>query len=119
MEYNTMTSLKDSDGNELTYWPISGLTAGESSEVLTFTQDIELGAESKLRATPDPRYKIWAKRTADVSYQDITVSPYDLTGLSGTIEFQVYVEALSTIVGVERVPISVGASVAKSALWKS
>lgn len=108
--------IKDANGDELIYWPISGLIEGEDSETLDFTVEIPVEA-SLLSATIDSRIIVWAKKVGDVSFVDISNSPYDLSLLSGDVDFQVYIEALTPIDGLERIPVSVMAGTSSPAGW--
>jgi hypothetical protein len=114
-------TITDTDGNTITYWPISGLLEGENSEVLTFNAGLGAAvAGTSLIANPDiaGKVKVWAKRSVDVSYIDISSVPYDLSTVSGNTAFNCYVEALTTIVGLERIPIAVFVGVSLPALWR-
>lgn len=108
--------ITDNDDNELTYWPISGLIEGETSEVLTCKVTVPDGV-GFLSANQDSRVKIMARKVGDASYIDISDTPYDLTGLSGTVSFEMYVEALSPIEGLERVAVAVIAGSGSNAGW--
>lgn len=110
--------ITDNDDNELTYWPISGLIEGESSEVLTCKVTVPDGI-SALSANQDDRVRIMARKVGDASYIDISDTPYDLSSLSGVVSFQIYVEALSPIEGLERVAIAVIAGGGSSAGWSA
>ena len=108
--------ITDSDGNELVYWPISGLIEGENSEVLSFTVAVPT-EEASITATYDARINVWVKKVGDASYVNISTNPYDLAGLSGDVDFLVYIEALSPIEGLERIPISIVVGSGSSAGW--
>lgn len=114
IRYRSM--IKDSNGDELTYWPISGLVEGENSEVLDFTLEIP-DVAATLTANADARLIVWAKKVGDASFVNISEDPYDLSSLSGDVDFQAYVEALSPIEGLERVPVSVIAGTGSAAGW--
>lgn len=109
--------IKDEIGNELVYWPISGLGEGESSGVLTFNVPTpqHLG---RLRASIDSRVKVFCRVAGVGSYVDISSTSIDLAVLAGPdTDFEIYVEAQSPIEGLERVPISVVAGTSSSAGW--
>lgn len=108
--------ITDSNGDELTYWPISGLVEGDLSETLDFTIDVPTGGGSII-PTVDSRVYVWAKKVGDASFTNISLTPYDLTGLSGSVDFQCYVEALSPIEGLEMIPIAVTAGTSSAAGW--
>lgn len=107
--------IRDTDGNQITYWPISGLVEGQNSEVLEFI--VEASGTGRLSASFDTRGRVWAKRTTSGLYQNISASPIDLTGLIGDIHFNCYVEALSPIEGLQRVGLSVIAGTSSPAGW--
>lgn len=111
--------ITDTDGVSLEYWPISGLVEGEESEVLFFEVNFGTAVAGRiLLATPDARVKTWAKKTGDPSFQDISDTPYDISGLSGVVEFQTYVELIGPITGFERIPISVAVGSSSPAGWE-
>lgn len=111
--------ITDSNNDELTYWPISGLVEGETSEVLDFTIE-NPSTPAVLSANQDDRLIVWARKVGDVSYVDIATTPYDLSGFSaGPLDFQCYVEALTPIEGLERVPVTVSAGTSSPAGWSS
>lgn len=110
--------IKDSDGVEITYWPISGLTVGEVSETLEFTVELGVsGAGTALKSSIDASVAVWAKQPSDISVVDISQDPYDLSALSGDVDFELYVEALGPVDGLVRIPIEVFAGVASPAGW--
>lgn len=111
--------ILDSDGNELVYWPISGLIEGQDSETLEFTVPVPVTG-GELSASADPRLIVWAREAGDVTWVNVSENPIDLTALAGTdVDFECYVEALSPIEGLERVPVSVNAGTGSPAGWTS
>lgn len=113
-------TIRDTDGVSLEYWPISGLVEGEDSEILFFEVDFGSSASGhELRATPDARVKTWAKKTGDPSFQDISDTAYDVSALTGVVEFQTYVELVGPIVGFQRIPISVSVGSSSPAGWEA
>ena len=107
----------DANGNELIYWPISGLIEGENSDTLDFTVEVPATVAS-LTTTLDSRVNVWVKKVGDVAFVNISETSYDLTGLGpGDVDFQIYLEALTPIEGLERIPITITAGVAYSAGW--
>lgn len=109
--------IKDSVGNEISYWPISGLVEGEDSETLDFTLELSGSLGVFLHATASAKCKFWARKVGDVSWKDIAVDPYDVSGLTGDVDFEGYVEALTPITGLERVPVSVFVGSSEPAGW--
>lgn len=109
--------MRDYNGDDLTYWPISNLIEGDDSEILIFVLDTPI--VGFLTADSDPRIKVWARENGVGSYQDITNDPIDLSGFSGpTTEFQCYVESIDAqITGFEFVPLVVSASQTSPAGW--
>jgi hypothetical protein len=110
--------IYDEIGNELTYWPISGLTEGDSSEVLTIKITTPI-VNGELFATSDDRYKVWARfKGVGDPYTDISAAPLDVNvNPLGDRELEIYVEVLSPIDGFERIPISVVTGTSTSAGW--
>lgn len=108
--------ITDTLGNELTYWPISELIEGGVSETLEFVVPIPSHA-SELKGAADYRYIIWAKKVGDAAFVNLGTTPYSLAGLSGNVHFQMYIEALSPIVGLERLPIPIVAGASAPAGW--
>ncbi len=106
--------IKDADGNELSYWPISGLIEGEDSETLVFY----VQGGGTLYATESDKCIFWARRVGDPTWVNVAVSPYSLVGLTGDIAFEGYVEALTPIVGLERIPLTVVAGSSGPAGWE-
>jgi hypothetical protein len=110
--------IKDTDGNELTYWPISGLVEGENSQTLQFI--VENTGTGKVSASVDSRLIVWARPVGNPIWVNIAVAPIPLSGYPiGDVDFECYVEALSPIVGLERVPVSVVAGSSSAAGWVS
>ena len=89
---------KDADGFPLTYWPITGLVEGDTSEVLTFKETTPI-AEGYLRATQDDVGIVWARRKGvGASYVNISTTPIDLSGMpAGDTEFEIYIEAIGPV----------------------
>ena len=110
--------MKDANGIELTYWPITGLIEGESSQVLTIKVTTPV-VGGYLRASNDPRLKVWARRKGvGASYVDIRLTGIDISGMPvGDTEFEIYAEAVTPITGLERIPVAVSASGASAANW--
>lgn len=115
-----MSIIKDDAGVlDFTFWPIPGLLEGQTSAVRTFTIDDLPLENGTLYASEDDRIICWGRRTGIGSYQNLTTNPIDLSVLSGNIEFQTYVEALTPISGLERIPLSVVAGSSASAGWSN
>lgn len=110
--------IKDANGNEITYWPITGLIEGQDSIVLDFTVEVPV-TPSALAASYNVKVKTWARKVGDTDYVDISVDPYDLSALSGDVDFQGFVEAVGPIEGLERIPIVVSAGTGHPAGWSS
>lgn len=72
-----------------------------------------------LKATPDTRANVFAKRTGDAGWVNISTAPngYPLTGVTGHVEFQAYLEAVGPVSGMARVPINVILGSSHSAGW--
>lgn len=117
--------IKDMAGNEITYWPITGLIEGENSDTLLFTVDMPPTPSSGpapvagLYANADARAQVWVKKVGDIDFVNVSGSRYsfdDLIG-SGTVDFEGYVKALTPIVGLQRVPMSVVSGQSSQAGW--
>lgn len=135
--------IKDSDGNELTYWPISGLVEGESSDILAFNfVNPSTGVNVALLASNlDARAIVWVRITDTAlvisrggtiigggfhhppgptpgPWFNISAEPIDLANyVAGTLTFECFIEAMSPITGLNRVPFSVIAGVGGGAAW--
>lgn len=111
--------IVDGIGTVLQFWPLT-LVAGQSSQVLAFTIDNPSGPTAHMSASHHANLKVWAKRVADMSYVDISVSPYNLSGVSaGPTNMLLYVEAVDDIIGFERDPVSVIVGSSSAAGWVS
>lgn len=122
--------IVDLNGNELTYWPITGLIEGQDSEHLIFsevlvnlhpspTTDARPTNPTFLYASFDSRVSVWAKQVSRAApFRNISLYPLDLTGIEGEINVEIFVRALSPISGLERVPISVVVGTSFKAGWK-
>jgi hypothetical protein len=115
-----MSVIKDSDGNDWTWYPVHGIVEGtELDPVSAFIATPIAG--SILVSNGDPRVIVKA-RLAGTSdpYQNLATDPIDLAILpSGVTEFDVVVEAVdgSGVEGLERVPINVIAGTMEPADW--
>lgn len=108
--------IRDTDGDEFTYLPISGLKEGDT--VGPITVYIETPNEGSLSADFDARMTITARVTGVGSYVNINATPLDLSGMApGTTGFDIKVTANSPIVGLERVPLYVAVSTQGPAGW--
>lgn len=109
--------IRDADGKELTYWPVTGLRAGEDSDVLHIFVDTPQVA--RLRASLDPHLAAWG-RVAGLggpwtNLGDVGLSLALLAGPE--TEFEVYVSASAEVVTVERVALTIGAATSGPANW--
>lgn len=109
--------LLDSIGDELTYWAISGLIEGEDSEVLDFTIEGLLGGPQSIYANLDARANVWVRKVGDASYTNVSLTPYVLDGIIGDRNFQCYIEALTPISGLERIPFTITSGTSSPAGW--
>lgn len=114
-----MIKIKDADGNEFLYWPVSGLEEGEVTGTILVVLEVTDGpAGGTLSATNDARIAVMARAVGVGAFQNIASNPIDLEGLpNGDNPFEVYLEALSGIVGVERVSLTVSAASSRAAGW--
>jgi hypothetical protein len=111
------TMIRDADGVELTYWPVTGLRAGEDSPPLNiFVDTPQVG---RLRASEHEHLTIWG-RPAGLGgpYTDLTHTGLDLAMLAGPeTEFEIYAAASSAVTAVERVALTVGVMFSRPAGW--
>lgn len=111
--------IRDTNGNELTFWPIANLLVGQLSEVLTIRVDTP-SINGFLRSTQDARVNVWGRRKGiGAAYQNLEAAPIPLGLLAGPYtEFEIYVEAVGPITnGFERVPFTVSASRSSASGW--
>ena len=111
-------AIYDENGDDLVYWPISGLEEGTASETINILVDTPV-TNGLLTATDDARATVYAREAGSADpWQDIADDPIDLSGYPvGQTEFEVYVQALSPISGFQRVPLQVTAGTATAAGW--
>lgn len=113
-----MNLIKDVDGDELAYWPVSGMVEGDT--VGPESIYIDCPVEGTLSAGVDSRLEVRGRIAGVGSYVDLSSSPIDLSSLGpGTVEFEIELEALSPIVGLERVPVFLGTSSSGPADWSA
>jgi hypothetical protein len=112
-----MSIIKDADGNDLVFWPVSGMAEGDViGPVLITITDTPLDAEFTTRV--DPRLTVLARVNGVGPYLDISLNPIDLSSLpSGGVTLQVKLQANAPINGVERVPLTVGTYSSSPAGW--
>ena len=112
-----MTIFKDGEDFNLSYWPISGLKAGEDSQELEFSFVIPAGVV-RLRASQNVNAEIWAKKVGDASFQNISEESYDLSLLPKVkTDFVAYVHALGDIEGLQREILGLGTGTSSPAGW--
>ena len=113
--------IEDQNGNEMTYWPISGLTEGEHSETIRIS--VLIAENGYLQAAQNSNLRIYARFLGTGDFADIADSPVSLDGplhnppVSGRLDFEIYAAAVGPISGLERVALSVSASKGSSADW--
>lgn len=112
--------ILDELNNQIYYWPISNLAAGESSEAIRIK--IPTPTTRYLTASVDARVKVWAKWMAFPAnpYSNINDGTgINLAGIPGPYgEFEIYVEALEPMTeAFVRVPLSVITSEGVKAGW--
>lgn len=111
--------IRDAAGNELTYWPVTGLRAGENSAVLHIFVDTPQVA--RLKATLGPNLTAWG-RVAGLGgpWTNLRTVGLDLSVLGGPeTEFEVYVSASAEVVTTDRVALTIGAVTSSPAGWVS
>lgn len=109
--------IRDADGNELTYWPVTGLRAGEDSPTLNIFVDTPQA--NRLRASVHEHLTIWG-RPAGLGgpYTDLTNTGLDLHLLAGPeTGFEIYAHASTAVTTVERVALTVGTISGGPADW--
>lgn len=114
-----MANFYDADLNLMTYWPIPTLKENDISP--TIIVQLIAPRNGYLRASLDARARVWAKWMQFPLNPFINISAgsgINLNGIPGPYAvFQIYVEALSPIVGMERVPLTVMATESDPAGW--
>ena len=110
-----MAEILDENGVPFPYWPISGLAAGENSQVMILRVRAE--ADAFLYASADPRATVYGRARDTVQWFDLAQDPPGLEdGGDGYAEFEVYVYVANGV-GLERIPLYVGAGVERRANW--
>lgn len=108
--------MRDGLGNDIVYIPISGLVEGQSTPV--FSVFVDLPSTGKFTSESSTKARVMGREAGTMMYVDIAQEPFDLAGMVGSeVEFELYVEALYPIEGLERIPLSVSAGEAKPAGW--
>lgn len=113
-----MSDIRNENGSDAEYWPITGLPAGSVSNTRTFLIDTPLNGI--LYATDHDKVRVHCTcAAAGIVARDLGSNPIDLSAISAgpDTEFEIWVEALTPIVGLYRVPLAVGAGIANPAGW--
>lgn len=111
--------MRDGANEQLDYWQITGLVAGQNSQPIDVKVDVPV-INGRLKASIDARAKVWVRRkSVGGAYTNVSQgSGFDLSNLAAGVEtFEVYVEAVAPITGLERVPVEVTASTSSAAGW--
>jgi hypothetical protein len=112
-----MFVIYDNAGNELTYWPVSGLAAGDDSAV--FVIGVDTPQDSDLTVGADDRVLVMARLngTSD-AFVDIAASPISLRAMSGRVLFDIKLRATMSIISFDRVALSPGTTIESGAAWR-
>lgn len=110
-------AIRDGDDNELLYWPITGLRAGEDSQVLHGVR-VDTPDPGLLQATDDERAIVFISEAGADDYVNLAENPIDLsTRLGPYAAFDIYVHAVEDVGPFERVGLEVGPSRSSAAGW--
>jgi hypothetical protein len=110
-----MMDFLDSAGNELLYWPVGAVKAGEDSPTLDIQVLCEPG--SILSCETNGEGTVFAKEGAG-AYRDLSTNPFDLTPFGvGYHTFTIYFHASVDVEEMTRVPLTVGLVVEGAAGW--
>lgn len=112
-----MSLLKDSNGDDLTFWPISGLIEGEDSAILEF--NFPTPQQGQLLSELDDRLEVYCREKDVGTFQDISQTPIVLSGyaVNAAREFEIFVRALTPISGLERIPLGVSIGTSTASGW--
>lgn len=109
--------MKDENGDKFEYWQITGLLEGDTSQTMTVKIETPV-VRGRLSCEASEKIKVWARIKDIGDFVDLNESPIDLSGLPmGWTDFEVYVEALSPIIGLDRVPMNLNVSSSGAAGW--
>ena len=107
------TLITDSTNIELTFWPIS-MVEGTNSEQIVFKVDTDTAG--LLKAELDSRMNVWVRPLGSGgSYTNI--SSVGLPVGIGITQWEIYVQALSPITGLARIPLSISVGTSHPAAW--
>jgi hypothetical protein len=107
--------IRGANGLELLYWPLGRMLAGADSPVLTI--QVDRGPGLLLVASVGGTGVAAMGRVQGVgSYVDLVASPLLLNG-SGQALVEIFLRAASPLVGVRRVPVTIGAVTSLPAAW--
>lgn len=107
------TLITDSTDAELTFWPIS-MVEGANSEQIVFKIDTDTAG--LLKAELDSRMNVWVRPLGSVDpYTNI--SSVGLSVGVGITQWEIYIQALSPITGLARIPLSVSVGTSHPAGW--
>jgi hypothetical protein len=107
--------ILDENDNELLYWPVGALQAGQDSPAIVVKAQAFPGA--LLASNADANAKVMGRLHGVGSYQDLAVAPIDFGGMSGLVSFDIFIRPNMTIAGTIRVPFNVGAVAGTPAGW--
>lgn len=110
--------IRDGNGDELTYWPISGVIEGDDTDPLLFTPTTQ---GQKITATRDDRVVVKCRVAGAGPYTDISNGSLDVSALmlDGSVDFDIYATVMGPIEGLERIPITVTVGSSGPAGWLS
>jgi hypothetical protein len=111
--------IRDGNGEELLYWPITALRAGQDSQVLHGIR-VDTPDPGLLQATEDERAIVYISEAGVEDYIDLAQNPIDLSARPGPYAaFDVYVHAVEDTGPFERVGLEVGPARSSAAGWSA
>jgi hypothetical protein len=109
--------IRDGDGNELLYWPITALQAGTDSQILRGIQ-VDTPNPGLLQVTADERAIVYISEAGAEDYVNLAENPIPLDARPGPFTaFDVYVHAVEDVGPFERVGLEVGPARSSAAGW--
>lgn len=110
-------AIRDGDGRELLYWPITSLRAGQDSQILRGIR-VDTPDAGELQATADERAIVYISEAGAEDYIELAANPISLAGYPGPYAaFDIYVHAVEDTGPFERVGLEVGPSRSSAAGW--
>jgi hypothetical protein len=105
--------IKDSNGDEFTYMPLTLVEGAESPLVRV---SVEIPSKGAFKATSDARARVLARRVGETMFVDLADNPIVYGAAQADGEFDLKIEA-GSITGFEMITLNVGFFSASSAGW--